>query len=277
MSKFSRALGKGLTGAAEVAVPAAFAQQQKQIQTARDERLQSYSKENSANERAFRTEERLAGEEFTAGENILNREQQTGERKGGELFASGEASAERGFREDLFNQEHQLRRDEFDSDEEYRSRVLDNDEIMQSEQLKQLDLAIASGQLSLAAQQQLVQAQTDYFDAETLEERESILEKLMPDPDRQDINKFSFPVISSKDPSNPLAEIQQVFKADRTSGNMTLMFTSGSNGVVGAEGGSDFGGARLDSGTIPTITSQAQFDELNSGDIYIEDGQRYRK
>lgn len=78
-------LGKALTGAAQVAMPAALAKQQADIQRMRDETLNKYQSarddkmieaddRRAAEDRTFRTGERVAGQEFTAGENASDRE-----------------------------------------------------------------------------------------------------------------------------------------------------------------------------------------------------------
>ena len=69
MSSLAQAIGKGLRGAAAVAVPMAFEEQKRQIEAERDARLQSYAEKNLANQQQFQTSERQATEQFTATQN----------------------------------------------------------------------------------------------------------------------------------------------------------------------------------------------------------------
>lgn len=102
------ALWGALKGAAkaggEYAVRAeeeARANRKRTLDEAREERLinlkERYRSKAAETEREFRTGEREAGQEFTAAENLLKREQQTGERLGTEEFKAGEAEVGRQF------------------------------------------------------------------------------------------------------------------------------------------------------------------------------------
>jgi len=83
-------IGKFLKGAAEVAVPAAYAEQAAQIQAKRDATLQAYAEKNLDTANKFQTSERVAGQEFTGGENRKNRTHAEGMQDDSQEFTGGE-------------------------------------------------------------------------------------------------------------------------------------------------------------------------------------------
>ncbi len=90
MSSLARAIGKGLRGAAAVAVPMAFEEQKRQIQSERDAMLQSYAEKAQASQQAFQTGERKSGEAFTSGQNELTRNQQAAQNSQQVALKAGE-------------------------------------------------------------------------------------------------------------------------------------------------------------------------------------------
>jgi len=211
MPSFSRMLGKALSGAAEVGVPAAFAAQQSKIQKSRDDRLQGYAKENAATARTFQTEERKAGQDFTAGENLLNREQQTS-------IQSTDIES----REAMFNKGLKLDREKYKTDKEYRERRLTMDQRRLDPTLEQMELAMNSQQLDNDTKELLQYFQTAYFDAQSQDERDELLSKIMPDPSRTNRNIYSFPVIETT-AEDGFTKLRQLFRANRETGFLELI------------------------------------------------------
>lgn len=75
MSKAGRILGKIATGVAQVAVPAALADQAARLQAKRDERLQQYAQENQSAQNAYMSQENQLNRQAQTENAVANREQ----------------------------------------------------------------------------------------------------------------------------------------------------------------------------------------------------------